>query len=125
ELLSQPRHEYPAFAAALSLVILLPPGEVADLLRTRLARIARAIAEIRQQRDSAVAGGVHPVFPGEDDYPIALLETEASFTTPCLDKIENPENGWAGPWQAHHASQQPGEAGTQANIPTGTTGEGQ
>ena len=125
ELLSQPRHEYPAFAAALSLVILLPPGEVADLLRTRLARIARAIAAIRQQRDSAVAGGVHPVFLVEDDYRIALLEAEASFITTFLDKIENPENGWAGPWQAHHAGQQPGEAGTQANIPTGTTGEGQ
>jgi DNA-binding PadR family transcriptional regulator len=125
ELLSQPRHEYPAFAAALSLVVLLPPGEVADLLQTRLARIVSAIAEIRQQRDSAVAGGVHPVFLVEDDYRIALLEAEASFITTFLDKIENPENGWAGPWQAHHASQQPGEAGTQTNIPTETTGEQQ
>src|SRR6516225_11313317 len=54
ELLSQPRHEYPAFAAALSLVVLLPPGEVADLLRTRLARVSSAIAEIGNQREAAV-----------------------------------------------------------------------
>jgi len=120
ELLSQPRHEYPAFAAALSLVVLLPPGEVADLLRTRLARVSSAIAEIGNQRDAAVAGGVHPVFLIEDDYRIALLEAEASFITTFLDKIDDPENGWSGPWQAYHGSQQPGEARTQADAPTGT-----
>ena len=32
-----------------------------------------AIAEIRGQRDAAVAAGVHPVFLVEDDYRIALL----------------------------------------------------
>src|SRR5262249_54561482 len=47
ELLSEPRYEYPAFAAALSLVVVLPPAEVADLLRTRLGRVASAAAEIR------------------------------------------------------------------------------
>ena len=120
ELLSQPRHEYPAFAAALSLVVLLPPGEVADLLRTRLARVSSAIAEIGNQRDAAVAGGVHPVFLIEDDYRIALLEAEAAFITAFIAKIGDPGNGWSGPWQAYHGSQQPGEARTQADAPTGT-----
>ena len=39
ELLSQPQYEYPAFAAALSLVAVLPPDEVTGLLRTRLGHI--------------------------------------------------------------------------------------
>src|SRR5215831_12354318 len=128
ELLSQPRHEYPAFAAALSLVILLPPGEVAGLLRTRLERVSATAGEIRHQRDATVASGVHPVFLIEDDYRIALLEAEASFITTLVAKIESPGNGWAGPWQAYHAGQHPGgpaEAPTERANPPGTTGEEQ
>ena len=125
ELLSQPRHEYPAFAAALSLVVVLPPDEVTDLLRTRLERVAAAAAEIRGQRDAMVAGGMPPVFLIEDDYRIALLEAEAAYITTFIAKIEDPENGWSGPWQAYHASQDPGQAGNQADTPGGTTGADQ
>jgi DNA-binding PadR family transcriptional regulator len=110
ELLSQPRHEYPAFAAALSLVVVLRPEQVTGLLRTRLARIVSATAEIRDQRDAAVASGVHPVFLVEDDYRIALLEAEATFITTFTGKIEDPGDGWSGPWRAHLASHDPGEA---------------
>jgi len=125
ELLSEPRHEYPAFAAALSLVVVLPPDEVTDLLRTRLERVVSAAAEIRGQRDAAVAGGVHPVFLVEDDYRIALLEAEASFITALTGKIEDPESGWSGPWKAFHAAQEPGQPGIQAGTPGGTEGAGQ
>lgn len=128
ELLSQPRHEYPAFAAALSLVVLLPPGEVAGLLRTRQERLTAAAGEIRHQRDAAAASGVHPVFLIEDDYRIALLEAEASFITTLVGKIEGPGNGWAGPWQAYHASKRPdwpAEAPAHPANPSETTGEGQ
>ena len=128
ELLSQPRHEYPAFAAALSLAVVLPPGQVADLLRTRLGRIASAVAEIGDQRDATVATGVPPVFLIEDEYRIALLDAEASFITTFLGKIEDPENGWSGPWQAYHARQHPdgpGEAPNQPDNPSGTTGADQ
>jgi DNA-binding PadR family transcriptional regulator len=98
ELLSQPRHEYPAFAAALSLVVVLPLDEVTDLLRARLEHVVSAAAKIRDRRDATVATGVHPVFLIEDDYRIALLEAEASFITAFIGKIEG---GWSGPWQAH------------------------
>ncbi len=110
ELLSQPRHEYLAFAAALSLVVVLPPGQVTGLLRTRLARIDSAAAEIRGQRDAAAASGVHPVFLAEDDYRIALLEAESVFITGFTSKIEDPADGWSEPWRAHHASHDPGQA---------------
>lgn len=115
ELLSQPQYEYPAFAAALSLVAVLPPDEVTGLLRTRLGHIMSATAEIRSQRDAAVATGVHPMFLIEDDYRIALLEAEAAFITTFTSKIEDPGSGWSGPWRAHHASRDPGQAGTQAD----------
>jgi DNA-binding PadR family transcriptional regulator len=115
ELLSQPQYEYPAFAAALSLVAVLPPDEVTGLLRTRLGHINSATAEIRGQRDAAVAAGVHPMFLIEDDYRIALLEAEAAFITTFTSKIEDPGSGWSGPWRAHHAGRDPGQAGTRAD----------
>lgn len=115
ELLSQPQYEYPAFAAALSLVAVLPPDEVTGLLRTRLGHINSATAEIRGQRDAAVAAGVHPMFLVEDDYRIALLEAEAAFITTFTSKIEDPGSGWSGPWRAHHAGRDPGQAGTRAD----------
>ena len=100
ELLSQPQYEYPAFAAALSLVAVMPPDEVTGLLRTRLGHINSATAEIRGQRDAAVAARVHPLFLVEDDYRIALLEAEAAaFITTFTGKIEDPGSGWSGPWQ--------------------------
>lgn len=115
ELLSQPQYEYPAFAAALSLVAVLPPDEVAGLLRTRLGHITSATAQIRGQRDAAVAAGVHPMFLVEEDYRIALLEAEAAFITTFTSKIQDPGSGWSGPWRAHHAGRDPGQAGTLAD----------
>ena len=122
ELLSEPRHEDPACAAALSLVAVLPLDEVTDLLRTRLERVVAVTAEIRGQRDAAVAAGVHPIFLVEDDYRIALLQAETAFITSFVDKIENPENGWSGSWQADHANHGTAEAGTQGDGPGGTIG---
>jgi DNA-binding PadR family transcriptional regulator len=115
ELLSQPQYEYPALAAPHTLVAVLPPDEVAGLLRTRLGHINSATAEIRGQRDAAVAAGVHPMFLVEDDYRIALLEAEAAFITTFTSKIEDPGSGWSGPWRAHHAGRDPGQAGTRAD----------
>jgi hypothetical protein len=87
---------------------------VTGLLRTRLGRINSATAQIRGQRDAAVTAGVHPLFLAEDDYRIALLEAEAAFITTFTSTIEDPGSGWPGPWQAHHASRGPGQAGTRA-----------
>jgi DNA-binding PadR family transcriptional regulator len=99
ELLREPRLEHPTFVAALSLVVVLPPDEVASLLQTRLERVSALVDEIRTVRDGAVDGGVHPVFLVEDDLRIALLQTEADFITDLLTKIDG---DWAGPWAAFH-----------------------
>src|SRR5918998_6575077 len=39
ELVQEPRHEYPHFVAALSLIAALPPDEAVELLRRRLQRL--------------------------------------------------------------------------------------
>lgn len=103
ELLAEPRHEYPAFAAALSLVVVLPPREVADLLEARLARIAAVRADVVGRRDGAVAGGVPPLFLVEVDYRVALLDAERDFIADLLATITDPAAGWTEHWEAYHA----------------------
>jgi len=103
ELLATPRHEYPAFAAALSLVIVLPPAEVTELLRTRLDRIEHNADDIERRKDDVVGAGVHPVFLVEDDYRVALLRAEARFIRELIERIDNPDAGWFRTWDHYHS----------------------
>lgn len=103
ELLAEPQSEYPAFAAALSLIVVLPPEEAAALLTDRLGRIEAERAELSRTRDAAIAAGVHPVFLVEDEYRSALLSAEADFVAGFIDRIADADSDWAAPWRAHHA----------------------
>jgi DNA-binding PadR family transcriptional regulator len=102
ELVEEPRHEYPHFVAALSLIATLPPGEVVDLLRVRLRRLAQERAAVGELVDRTLAEGVHPLFLIEEDYRLALLDAEIAFVERFVDRITHPETGWAGPWAAIH-----------------------
>jgi hypothetical protein len=107
ELLATPRHEYPAFVAALSLVVVLPPEDVAALLNTRLTRVEEQAAAIEKQRDDVVDDGVHPLFLVEDDYRVALLRAERTFLAELLDRINDPESGWVRAWSNYHSGNTP------------------
>jgi len=109
ELVEVPQHEYPGFVAALSLIAALPPGEVVELLGRRLRRLAEQRAEVRDQIDGALAGGLHPLFQVEEEYRIALLDAESLFVERFIEQINHPETGWARPWSEFH--------GEPANTP--------
>jgi DNA-binding PadR family transcriptional regulator len=98
ELVEEPRHEYPHFVAALSLIGTLPPSEVVELLGRRLARLAEQRTEIRELIDDTLAAGVHPMFLVEEDYRLALLDAERSFVEGFIDRITDPQTGWGRPW---------------------------
>jgi DNA-binding PadR family transcriptional regulator len=108
ELIEQPRHEYPAFVAALSLIAALPPGPVTDLLEARLDNLAEQRAEALDQIDTAVAQGVPALFLLEEEYRIALLETESAFVRRLVERIADPATGWVRGWAEHHRTP-PGE----------------
>lgn len=78
ELLSLPQHEYPKFEAALSLLAVLPPDEVAGLLATRLRRldgeVAAQRAALQHYRQT-----LPRLFLIETEYHLALLEAEAEW----------------------------------------------
>jgi DNA-binding PadR family transcriptional regulator len=102
ELVGEPRHEYPHFVAALSLIAALPPGEVVDLLGTRLRLLAEQRAEIRTLIDTTVDAGVHPLFLIEEEYRLAQLEAEFSFVEQFIARITHPKTGWGPQWAQFH-----------------------
>ena len=104
ELVAEPRHEYPHFVAALSLIAALPPGEVLELLRRRLDALAGQQAEIRALIDDTLAKGVPGLFLVEEEYRLALLAAESSFVQGLIDRITDPdsERGWARMWAEFH-----------------------
>ncbi|MEQ4303134.1 PadR family transcriptional regulator [Plantactinospora sp. B6F1] len=107
ELVEQPRHEYPQFVAALSLIGALPPSDVSALLRRRLDRLAARRAEIRAVVDGALAQGVPGLFLVEEDYRLALLEAESAFVERLLDRITDPETDWVRLWADFHGRSAP------------------
>ncbi|MEV0271733.1 PadR family transcriptional regulator [Hamadaea sp. NPDC050747] len=96
ELVAEPEHEYPRFVTALSLIGALPPDEVVELLTTRLSRLSEVRASTRQEIDAALARDVHPLFLVEEEYRLALLDTEAGFVENLLGRIA----GWRSAWSA-------------------------
>ena len=101
ELIEDPRHEYPQFATALSLLAALPPGEVTGLLRERSHRVAQVRAETQAMISKAVAEGLAPLFLVDEEYRVALLDAETTFLEKLIERITDPKNGWAGPWTEH------------------------
>ncbi|HEY9350388.1 MAG TPA: PadR family transcriptional regulator [Acidothermales bacterium] len=104
ELVGGPQYEYPQFVAALSLIGALPPDEVVGLLRNRLRRLEDQRAEIRELIDQAIADDVHPLFLVEEDYRLALLDADSTFVEQFIERIENPQTGWAQQWAEFHRS---------------------
>ncbi|MEV0616744.1 PadR family transcriptional regulator [Nonomuraea sp. NPDC050404] len=102
ELIAEPQHEYPHFVAALSLIAALPPDQVADLLKTRLEHIAEQRADSQHQIDLAAADNVPGLFLLEEEYRIALLDTEAAFVGRLIERIADPATDWMAMWTHFH-----------------------
>jgi DNA-binding PadR family transcriptional regulator len=102
ELVEVPRHEYPHFVAALSLIAALSPSEVGDLLRRRFQRLAEQREEIRRMNEKTLAAGVHPLFVVEEDYRLALLDAESAFVEQFIQRITDPTTGWGPLWEQFH-----------------------
>ena len=113
ELIEEPRHEYPHFVAALSLIAALPPDEVVELLRKRAARVAEQRHEVRSLIDDTQAAGVHPLFLVEEDYRLALLDAEAAFIDGFIERITKPRTGWARQWREFHKARRVAEGGQE------------
>jgi DNA-binding PadR family transcriptional regulator len=93
ELVAEPRHEYPHFVAALSMIGALHPDEVATLLHERLDGLRRQLDEA----EGIVAGAdAHPLFLIEEEYRISMLNAEIAFVRHFLARIDDWRPLWAG-----------------------------
>jgi DNA-binding PadR family transcriptional regulator len=91
ELVAQPRHEYPQFGVALSLLSVLSPAEAVELLSRRLQTLTAEVDEIRADADSALEGGLAWVFLVEEEYRLAVLEAECRFVVGLIESLQQPE----------------------------------
>ena len=91
ELVSDPAHEYPQFGVALSLLSVLDPRDAVDLLTRRLAALRVELDELGRTVRTATDGGLPWVFVVEDNYRLALLETESRFVAELVQSLNQPD----------------------------------
>ena len=112
-LVEEPQHEYPQLVAALSLIGALTSDEALVLLRRRVERLADQRAEIRELIDSALGQGVHALFLVEEDYRLAMLDAERAFVQQLVEKITEPQGGWARVWAELNGRPDDAHAGSE------------
>jgi DNA-binding PadR family transcriptional regulator len=91
ELVSEPKHEYPQFGVALSLMSVLPPSQTIALLGERLTALAQERDALREQIDATAAGGVLWIFLVEDEFRLTLMEAEIAFVTKLIGSLDQPD----------------------------------
>jgi DNA-binding PadR family transcriptional regulator len=88
ELLSTPVKEYPQFEAALSLLPVLHPDTVLDLLRLRTRAVERQIAEERVMLEAAKRAGLPRLLLIESEYSLAMRDAELAWVRDLAGELE-------------------------------------
>ena len=88
ELLGTSAKEFPQFEAGLSLMGVLRPERVVELLDQRVAKLQERTSELEAIVDAAVGNGVPRVFLVEMDYERALVDADCTFTEQLARDIE-------------------------------------
>jgi DNA-binding PadR family transcriptional regulator len=98
ELIAQPVKEYPQFEAALTLLPVLHPDTVVDLLRTRIRLLEKEIAEARTMLDAAHGAGLPRLLLIEGEYHLVLREAELSWVRGVAAELDagtlEGQDGW-------------------------------
>jgi DNA-binding PadR family transcriptional regulator len=103
ELVSTPRPEQRAFTAGLSVLSVLPPAEVIELLRGRGERLTADLAE-RREALSGYARKIPRLFLIEDEYEIAIVEAELAWVRATVDELSSGSYPGLAQWAAWHES---------------------
>jgi DNA-binding PadR family transcriptional regulator len=88
ELVSSPVKEYPMFEAALSLLPVLPPEEVIDLLAIRLGLLDKTIEEFDEQERICREMKLPRLFSLESEYYKAVTLAEYEFSKDLLEDLK-------------------------------------
>jgi DNA-binding PadR family transcriptional regulator len=107
ELLAIPVKDYTSFEAALSFLPTLPPDDVADLLRERADRLARASTEERASLELLAHQGVPRLSWVEAEFRARLRDAELAYVRQLIDEITNGTIEGLDWWQGIHADPGP------------------
>jgi DNA-binding PadR family transcriptional regulator len=107
-LIAEPVKEYPQFEAALSLLPVLHPDAVTELLHTRMRILLQEIARERGMLEAARKAGLPRLLLIEGEYHLALQETELSWVQRLASELEagtlEGQDGWR---QVHETGEMP------------------
>jgi DNA-binding PadR family transcriptional regulator len=98
ELIAEPVKEYPQFEAALSLLPVLHPDAVTDLLHTRIRLLQKEIARDQIMLDTAHRARLPRLLLIEGEYHVAMRKAELSWVQQLADELEagtlEGQDGW-------------------------------
>jgi DNA-binding PadR family transcriptional regulator len=101
ELVAVPEPEIPRFRSALSVLGVLGPDEVVELLRTRLAALDEGLATARAEL-AEVLTQVPRIFLIEVEYDLALRAAEAEWVRGMLAELTEGTLPGLEQWRAYH-----------------------
>jgi DNA-binding PadR family transcriptional regulator len=106
ELLGTTAKEFPQFEAGLSLMAVLPPARVVDLLDQRVEKLHERLSELDALLEASTRNGVPRVFLVEMDYERALVDADCTFTEQLARDIESEQLDGVAVWKGFHADRQ-------------------
>jgi DNA-binding PadR family transcriptional regulator len=109
ELLGSAAKEFPQFEAGLSLMGVLPPERVVDLLDRRVVALQERLSELDAIVAAATGNGVPRLFLAEMDYERALVDADCEFTEQLARDIESERLDGVTFWKQFHADRTPDE----------------
>lgn len=103
EIVEIPEREIPRFEAGLSVLGVLPPDEVAQLLERRLAALEEQLAQARAVLEAS-ARQVPRLFLIEAEYDLAVRQAEADWVRGLLRELTDGSLPGMQLWRGWHAS---------------------
>ena len=94
EMLAVPRQEFPSFPAALSLLLMLPAGEVAGILERRLDAVTKQVHDLQTRVTDQTEGGLDRVGLLEFEYLHAMARAEAAWLRTIIKDLSNKRLTW-------------------------------
>lgn len=104
ELIAEPEAEHTRFVAGLSVLAVLSPQDVVELLRRRLERLTQAVDSLTALLDTA--SDVPRLFLIEDEYRIAMTRAEADWVRSLLDELTAGTFPHLDAWRSFHETGQ-------------------
>ncbi len=98
EMLAVPAAEFPQFPAALSFMVVLPKQEAQAQLELRAARLDGDIHRANTALEAIRATAVPQLFLIEEEYKLAMLESELQWVRSLLGKLRSGEISWSEEW---------------------------